>query len=84
MSGTPQGSILSPILSNNKQYELVKYLLILQNNFEKGKSKRANLDWGLRNYRIGIEKDCVNKRKLLQQKFSLPSRPVDHPKFQRF
>lgn len=60
-SGTPQGSIISPILSNIYLHQLDKYMEEYINSFNKGKSRKLNKEYSTIN----------NKRRWLQdQKFS--------------
>lgn len=45
-SGTPQGGIISPILSNIYLNELDKFMKIYKQQFDKGSTRKTNRDYG--------------------------------------
>lgn len=53
--GTPQGGIISPILSNIILHELDKFMEEYINNFNKGKQRKANPQYMKAYYRSGIK-----------------------------
>lgn len=85
--GTPQGSVLSPLLANIVLDELDKKLETIQSNFEKGKKRARNKEYdkitsrmqNLRKYQAGspeIKELAVRRR-------SIPSLDNFDPNFKR-
>ena len=81
--GTPQGSILSPVLSNIVLHELDEYLQKLRSSFEKGKTRKRNQEYmKILQERRSI-KDIKLRRKLLSRARRLSSYDKMDPEFKR-
>lgn len=81
--GTPQGSILSPMLSNIVLHELDEYLQKLRDSFEKGTTRKRNQEYmKILQERRNVE-DIKLRRKLLSQARKLSSYDKMDPEFKR-
>ena len=83
-SGTPQGGVASPILSNIYLHELDSFMRELEVKFKKGKRRKGNLEYQKLRYqkhyirkeidRVGKRTDLIEKLKELDRKSKdLPS-----------
>lgn len=84
--GTPQGSIISPILSNIYLHELDKYINELKINYDKGTVVSRNPAYrkleNLRYKAIKV-KDNISANKFLKKMQTMNSRLPNDPKFRR-
>jgi len=82
--GTPQGSILSPLLGNIVLHELDKFMLQLKNGYWRGKARRVNPEHRRFEYLIQKAECVVTKRRLRRDmwKVKYSKDPVD-PNFRR-
>ena len=81
--GTPQGSVLSPLLSNIVLHELDVFMEKSKKEFDRGKSRGRNpIYMALHNKRFN-SKDKTTRRRLLQQMRAIPSTNPTCPNFRR-
>lgn len=80
--GTPQGIVLSPLFSNIVLHELDVYIQE-KLNFEKGKQRKANLEYRKLRYRIKREQDLKIRRRLINDCRKVPSKDFNDPNFKR-
>ena len=82
-TGTPQGSILSPLLSNIVLHELDTFIEKLKQKFDRGKNRSRNTIYmALHNKRFH-SKDRTIRKQLLQKMRAIPTtNPLD-PNFRR-
>lgn len=81
--GTPQGGILSPILSNIVLHELDKYMMKLAASFRKGSRRRWNPMYKSLLARRGRSKSPAVRDQLLQQMRTMRSVDAFDPDFRR-
>jgi group II intron reverse transcriptase/maturase len=83
-TGTPQGIVLSPLLSNIVLHELDVFVEDeLKLKFIKGKQRRSNLAYRKLTYQIKKEQDRKKKRKLVKQRLKVDSKDIYDPNFRR-
>ena len=81
--GTPQGSVLSPLLSNIVLHEFDILMEKSKREFDRGKSRGRNpIYMALHNKRFN-SKDRTTRRKLLQQMRIIPTTNPTDPNFRR-
>ena len=82
--GTPQGIVLSPLFSNIVLHELDVFINEeLEKEFNKGKKRKANLEYRNIRYQIKREKDLKKRRTLVNNYQKVPSKDFHDPNFKR-
>jgi group II intron reverse transcriptase/maturase len=80
--GTPQGIVLSSLFSNIVLHELDVYI-IEELKFNKGKKRKANLEYRKLRYQIKRENDLKKRRVLINNCRKVPSKDLHDPNFKR-
>jgi len=82
--GTPQGIVLSPLFSNIVLHELDVFINEeLKQEFNKGKKRKANLEYRKIRYQIKREKDLKKRRVLINNCRKVLSKDFNDPNFKR-
>ena len=80
--GTPEGIVLSPLFSNIVLHELDVFINE-ELKFNKGKKRRANLEYRRLRYQIKRENDLKKRRVLINYCRKVPSKDFHDPNFKR-
>ena len=81
--GTPQGSVLSPLLCNIVLHELDKFIDGLGNDFKSGAKRRPNPAYVKLNSKRRYMKDLKARKQILSEIRSMPASDPMDPNFKR-
>jgi retron-type reverse transcriptase len=81
--GTPQGSIISPILANIYMHKLDEYVMKLKAEFDIGHKASSNPEWKRLSMRKARTSSLLEKVKLHKEMLKIPSKAAIDTKFKK-